>query len=102
MLYDPELEVGTKTESILIAIGSERRRQDILKSQGRFEHTAADPEVNHYQRLAMITEEVGEVAKEVLGQEEGKLAHDNDCDVVSLRKELIQVAAIAVAWLEGI
>jgi NTP pyrophosphatase (non-canonical NTP hydrolase) len=101
-LYDPELVMGARLERVLRDVGSERLRQDVLKAQGRFEHTPADPEVNHYERLAMLAEEVGEVAKETLGQAEGKLAHDNDVDRASLRKELIQVAAVAVAWIEAL
>lgn len=42
-------------------------------------------------KLVILTEEVGEVAKEIL---EGTEA--------DLRKELVQVAAVAVAWLESL
>ena len=40
--------------------------------------------------LAILTEEVGEVARATLGNE----------DAGNLRQELIQVAAVAVAWVE--
>lgn len=39
----------------------------------------------------VLTEECGEVARAVL-----------DCDAESLRRELVQVAAVAVAWLESL
>jgi NTP pyrophosphatase (non-canonical NTP hydrolase) len=41
--------------------------------------------------LAVLTEEVGEVAKELL---------ESDGNKVNLRMELIQVAAVAVRWIE--
>ncbi len=41
-------------------------------------------------KVAVLTEEVGEVARAVL-----------DLDDEQLRTELIHVAAVAVAWLEG-
>ncbi len=41
-------------------------------------------------KLAVLTEEVGEVAKALL-------EHDRE----GLRDELVQVAAVAVAWLEA-
>jgi NTP pyrophosphatase (non-canonical NTP hydrolase) len=42
-------------------------------------------------RLAVLTEEVGEVAKELL---------ESDGNKVNLRTELIQVAAVAIRWIE--
>jgi hypothetical protein len=42
-------------------------------------------------RMAVLTEEVGEVARAVM---------ERDRD--GLRAELVQVAAVAVAWIEGI
>ena len=43
--------------------------------------------------LTVLTEEVGEVAKEILEH------HD---DTTNLRKELIQCAAVIVQWIEAI
>lgn len=40
-------------------------------------------------KLSVLTEEVGEVAKAI-----------NDGDLQNLREELVQVAAVAIAWLE--
>lgn len=103
MLYDPELEVGTKLESILIAIGSERKRQDLLKSWGRFLYTAADDGPLDSDRVMWIAEELGEVAKEVSSQPDynrGALSLGSVGTRANLRKEIIQVAAICAAWLE--
>jgi len=41
-------------------------------------------------KVAVLTEECGEVSRAVLDHDPGRL-----------REELIQVAAVAVAWLEG-
>lgn len=48
-------------------------------------------------RLAILTEEIGEVAKEFNDAE-----HDGrPVDLAALRKELIQVAAMAGAWADA-
>ena len=44
-------------------------------------------------KLAVLTEETGEVARALL---------DDPDDTDGLRRELIQVAAVAVAWLEAL
>lgn len=50
--------------------------------------------------LAILTEEVGESAQEVLtripGNEEAGKGHGD------LREELVQVAAVAIAWIEAL
>lgn len=89
---------AARTTRALIAVGEERARQEELKAEGRFAYTAADPALDEH-KLAMLTEEVGEVAREILAlagivQESATRA--------KLRRELIQVAAIAVAWVEAL
>lgn len=100
-LYDPELEVGSRLEAILIDVGSERRRQDALKAAGRFTFTPADA-ITHGERMLMLTEEVGEVAREALTQPGAAITADTEGSRAGLRAELVQVAAIAVAWIEGL
>lgn len=51
----------------------------------------SSPDVAEPVKLAVLTEEVGEVARAML---DGRPAE--------LRRELVQVAAVAVAWLEGL
>lgn len=51
----------------------------------------ASPDVDMMVKVAVLTEEVGEVARAVL-----------DKDPANLRDELVQVAAVAIAILEGI
>lgn len=82
--------------AILGAIADERAAQEKLKAEGRFKYTCADPDMPDQECLTVLVEEVGEVARAVL--EKARLA--NDAHGKDLRKELIQVAAVAVAWIE--
>lgn len=73
-------------ETILMMVSAERDRQDVKWGgipglERRDEHTYA----------AVLGEEVGEACKAWLER-----------DLESLREELVQVAAVAVAWLEEI
>ena len=68
-------------------IDAERVRQ--VEKWGR-EGDCSSPLVSPPVKVAVLTEEVGEVARAVLDSDEG-----------NLRDELVQVAAVAVAWLEG-
>lgn len=69
----------------------ERVRQERLRDEGKFSHTCAQPDCPNHLRFAALMEEVGEVAHAHL---------EGDPD--EMRKELIQVAAVCVAWVEGI
>jgi NTP pyrophosphatase (non-canonical NTP hydrolase) len=51
-----------------------------------------DPNSSNTWKLAVLTEELGEVAKVVV----------DGSNRVQLRNELTQVAAVAVAWLESL
>lgn len=51
----------------------------------------SSPDVASIVKVAVLTEECGEVARAVL-----------DKDNAGLRAELVQVAAVAVAWLESL
>ena len=68
---------------ILDAITAERVAQD--EKWGEQNHS-------DYMWLAILTEEVGEVAQAML-EEQG---------LERVREELVQAAAVIVAWLEGI
>lgn len=82
--------------TIFEEIDAERERQERFKAEGRFmfsastEHTAI--------AVAILMEEVGEVAREAMGllgvvRESANLAR--------YHKELVQVAAVAVAMIEA-
>lgn len=78
--------------AIIEAIGDERERQRAKWTpphawgQGDCSSAAVPAQV----KVAVLVEECGEIARAVL---------DNNRE--QLRTELIQVAAVAVAWLEG-
>jgi hypothetical protein len=82
---------------ILLQVKEERARQDDLKAEGRFDHTPN--EVPLFVSYGMVSEEVGEVARCILAMD-GYVSEKLTVD--DARKELIQVAAIAVAMIEGI
>ena len=84
--FDPGLR-----DEALRAVGSERLWQEQLKVWGKFKTTCADTGMTHAERLAVLVEEVGEAATEVMNGRENEL-----------RYELIQVAAVAVAWIEAL
>lgn len=84
-------------EGVLRTVFLERARQDKLKSEGRFKNTPN--EASLFKAHAMLSEEMGEIARCILsqsGEVQEKLTVDD------LRKELIQLAAVAVAIVEGI
>lgn len=76
------------TDAILNQIRFERERQDALAEDGRWSGDRIAT-INDQHRLVVLVEEVGEVARAVQGEGE-------------LREELVQVAAVAVAWLEAL
>lgn len=83
---------------ILEHIHLERRRQDELKAQGRFAYTCADSEMSNPERLTVLGEEFGEVCHEV---NEG-IGSGRAVNILKLRKELIQTAAVCMAWVEAL
>ena len=82
----------TRTDVILASIEFERARQTTLLEEGRIPEDVADVTVGDETKLSVLMEEVGEVAREL---NEGP-------NFDRLKKELIQVAAVAVAWAESI
>jgi hypothetical protein len=99
--------------NILNDISIERNRQEQLKKDGKFLWTCADLRVAGYaDKLAVLSEEVGEAAKEVVDLTIEQLKYDKEMLEYPkhrreqrrdrLRKELIQVAAVCVAWCEAI
>lgn len=82
---------------MILDVLEERDRQEEMREAGRFKQTCADPAMDPYVAVAVLGEEFGEVARAVLSAEGN--ANDGGGD---LRSELVQVAAVAVAWIEGI
>lgn len=73
---------------------TERVRQ-INKWGGPESDGIENPSCPNPVRLRVLVEEVGEVAEAMGRPEDGNGRHD-------LRSELVQVAAVAVAWIEGL
>lgn len=78
------------------AVKDEVNRQVRLKAEGRFTYTPKD-NIPRHQKLAMLLEECGEVARMCLAAD-GIVQEAEDKE--ALEHEITQVAAIAVAWLE--
>jgi NTP pyrophosphatase (non-canonical NTP hydrolase) len=81
-------------KKIVDAIYQERHRQEQLKAEGKFKYSCADLECSDMETLAVLVEEVGEAATASL-KKHGLVQDGHD-----LRGELVQVAAVAVAWIE--
>ncbi len=94
---------STLTYKVLGEVANERDRQETLRAEGRFAATCADEDgIGDAEKLAILVEEVGEVARQVLTQSSRQLALDSLGTREGLRDELIQVAAVAVAWAEAL
>lgn len=113
----------SKTDEVLDLVHNERQRQEALREAGRFKSTCSDPAMSGYEKCAVLTEEVGEVSEHagdeidrrlvaVLALLMGRVAHSTKSTegrtinrprtAEDLKKELIQVAAVAVAWAESL
>jgi len=88
----------TAIDTVQQDIFTERVRQEMLKQRGKFAFTCADAGISNGDRYSVLGEEFGEVGKEL---NEG-IGADRSVDLVKLRAELIQVAAVCVAWCEAI
>ena len=87
--YGYNMKEWTHRDSVLEDVSDERDRQD--EKWGVQNHL--DLTWN-----AIIMEELGEAAQEVLTQQFGVMGKGHG----DLREELVQVAAVAVAWIEAI
>ena len=92
--------IRVKLFDVLFHVETERKRQLILKAQGRFKYTPSDEELTDFERLAMIAEELGEVSRNCLARAE--LVTDGEKSDPALYKELGQVAALSVAWMQSL
>ncbi len=101
MSAKPETKMGDaiaecrRRNRILELLKLERQRQNSLLAQGKIDFNCACPDIADGHKLAVLTEEVGEVAKAILEQ-------NDEIEQQDIRTELIQVAAVAVAWLESL
>lgn len=100
-----EIVIGQLHKKLLYEIRFERMRQEQLKAEGRFPWTCSDT-VADAKKLAVLAEEFGEASREVVEM----LIHDDKRYTKTpqygehrknLRKELVQIAAVCLAWLES-
>lgn len=77
---------------------SEVDRQDALARRGKFGGTHVMPGGTDLERLAVLAEEFGEVSIEVCKG----MAVDGQVRRPGLQDELIQVAAVCLAWVAAI
>jgi len=83
--------MNTQLETILREVSIERQRQEELCMNSKIGFSCADPRLGDLVKLPVLMEEVGEV---------GRAMQENNLG--NLREELIQVAAVAVAWAESL
>ena len=86
--------------NVFARIAAERCRQQELLKAGKFTYTCSSPVVDDNRKLRILVEEVGEVAEAIERLEMSKRGHLPAKE--HLREELVQVAAVAVAWLESL
>jgi hypothetical protein len=88
-------------ELILGVIRDERFRQDVKVARGKLPFNCSNS-VTHPLKLSVLVEEVGEVSTEVYNYAIAKDCAGQHKAKNRLEKELIQVAAVCVAWLEAL
>lgn len=91
---DGGIYVDDLTQDALNEVARERIRQ-IAKWGGAHGDGVENPRMPNGDRLRVLAEEFGEVAEAMGRPEDGNGTRD-------LRTELIQVAAVAVAWVEAL
>ncbi len=99
-----EGEMYTRRAMVLKDIIAERDRQERLRDEGKFHWTCASADESNSDKLAILAEEFGETAKEVTELIINKNAAARVTNQLkrNLYKELVQTAAVAVAWAEAL
>lgn len=80
------------TAHALTLVAEERARQDV-----KWKRVPGNWPDSDGTKLAVLIEEVGEIARELL---ESGVIHRGKPPRAHLRDELVQVAAVAVSWIE--
>jgi NTP pyrophosphatase (non-canonical NTP hydrolase) len=97
--------------SLYREIEQERIRQGELKAAGKFPFTCADSQLRQAEKLGVLAEEFGEVAQLVCrvmipapGDQGVACISTTELEDYrkKLKEELIQVAAVCVAWAESL
>jgi hypothetical protein len=90
------MSLGVNTPVVLI--NAERDRQQKLFLAGEFHFTCSSPTASAPRKFRILAEELGEVANALDRLE----ARHSSLNARHLIEELVQVAAVAVAWLEAL
>lgn len=95
---------GSKTKDLVFGlIDAERERQAALFLVGKITFDCSSPVVDTKRKCRILTEELGEVAKEIDEIEKrnvpGKIVLRSQDKLIA---ELVQVTALCVAWLESL
>ncbi|EMN90374.1 hypothetical protein [Leptospira weilii] len=85
-------KIGGYVEDVFSKVIEERFRQEALRRKGKFKYTAASPHIREELKLSILMEEVGEVSK---------CLNENKFGSPELEKELIEVMAVCLAWLQS-
>ena len=88
--------------SVFARISAERGRQKLLYLTGKITFDCASTLPDPNRKFRVLTEELGEVAKELDKLEQLRDRRGEKFVLEDLRDELVQVAAVAVAWLESL
>jgi NTP pyrophosphatase (non-canonical NTP hydrolase) len=90
-------------DTIWLDILAERFRQKRLLAAGKFDRDVADPTLTPPEKLGVVAEEFGEVAR-VIAEDIARPAVRGGpgLDKEHLREELVQLATCCVAWIEEI
>jgi len=87
---------------VFARIAAERDRQRQLLQAGKITFDCASVIPDPNRKLRVLAEEVGEVAQELDRLESCKDRRGERFVLEDLETELVQVAAVAVAWLESL
>jgi hypothetical protein len=87
------------TTDAVAKVIEERQRQELLKKEGRFVSTLATNGMPESYKLACIVQEIAEVSQ-ILLKRAGLHPREIDDSNSALKGELLQIAALAVAWIE--
>ena len=100
----------TRSQKIILAdIICERQRQDKLVASGELPFNCADEEIDDAEKARVLGEEYGEVCKASYELDHGWRGNStSDWEArrakqkAHLRTELLQLAAVCVAWAESL
>jgi hypothetical protein len=91
-------QLHQSTDQILIQVADERRRQRKLFAAHQLPFRVDAAGIDWKRKLRVLTEELGEVAAAVDRLETHPLSRKHRSHLI---EELVQVAAVTVAWLES-